>query len=141
MHSIQPSPDVAHRSAWLSLPNDSLNREMQSTNEKFNFQLTRGHRQEPCMESLSDNIKSSCPHLNKTRLHERQDGVSSARCRPPLTAKQIPRPSIYFLSRMSRNLKPFLRHFAEAEACVRTEVAHTHTHMPHEHIASTDMPN
>lgn len=40
------------------LPNDSVNREMQSMREKFNFQITRG-QQEPHIEFLSEDIKSS----------------------------------------------------------------------------------
>lgn len=41
------------------LPNDSVNREMQSMREKFNFQITR-EQKEPRIEFLSAEIKSIC---------------------------------------------------------------------------------
>lgn len=142
IHSMRPSPDVAHLSSWLSLPNDSLNREMQSTNAKFNFQITRGHRQEPRMESLSDNIKSSCPHLNKTRLHELQDGVSAGEV--PTSADRKTNPAAFYLLpfRAVEKLKTISEALCRGGGLrAQGSSTHTHTQTPNTHIASTDMPN
>lgn len=79
---------ISWRSLLLLL-NDSLNREMQSIREKFNFQITRGQR-ETHIGFLSVDIKSSCFIWIKTSLHSGKTSTQRRRHHFPLAKPSPP---------------------------------------------------